>query len=259
MLSAKIKILDIDKLLLIENEDSARVNRLKNSFRNDRIIKNPPIVAFNNNLKKYIVLDGTNRIFCLRSLGVMSVPVQICDYFSSKVSLETWTHNLLEPRNLWTIISNSFELNEISKQDFKLLPPKDFSFAIFWKDRFFYKRRNLHIEDVIEIFSIYGKSFDYLRSPNLNYQDNLKNYPLIFLYSNFSKEDIFTLSEGKIKTPSGITRHIISDRVLNLNVEIALLRSKIDINSKNEYLKEKLKEISSSARIYEESTIILSD
>ena len=52
--------------------------------------------AENGNEPRYIVLDGASRTSALRKLEIPHILVQIVDYHSPQVKLESWNHLLLD-------------------------------------------------------------------------------------------------------------------------------------------------------------------
>src|SRR5581483_3330233 len=76
-----LSIVSLDDVLLHEEIEHKRVDKLIERLRADRVLKNPPIVTKveNGDTTRYIVLDGASRSTALRELNVPDILVQIVD------------------------------------------------------------------------------------------------------------------------------------------------------------------------------------
>src|SRR5437764_12776107 len=73
-----LSIVSLQNVLLHEEIETKRVNKLVERLRTDRILKNPPMVAEvrDNGTPRYVVLDGASRSSALRVLNVRDMLVQ---------------------------------------------------------------------------------------------------------------------------------------------------------------------------------------
>src|SRR5689334_23478622 len=85
-------LLPAESLVLHEHADEKRVARLEARLRTDGFLKNPPIVAPIPGTNRYVVLDGANRTTAISRIGCPHVLVQLVDYKSGHVQLQTWHH-----------------------------------------------------------------------------------------------------------------------------------------------------------------------
>jgi hypothetical protein len=86
-----LRVMATGRLLLHEEPDPARVERLREAIRRDAVLKNPPIVTPVSG-DRAAVLDGANRVTALRDLGVPQVVVQTVSYGRPEITLSTWRH-----------------------------------------------------------------------------------------------------------------------------------------------------------------------
>ena len=78
----------------------------------------------------------------------------------------------------------------------------------------------------------------------------------LVIFPRYRPQDIFYIAQNGFKVPTGITRHIIPARALNINIPLDVLDSDRSYEDKRQWLKEWLMErMSSNAiRYYAEST-----
>jgi hypothetical protein len=78
----------------------------------------------------------------------------------------------------------------------------------------------------------------------------------LVVFPHFRPEQIIAAARDGQKVPSGITRHIIPYRALNINIRLQVLASNWDLDRKRLWLKEWLMErmAANAIRFYEEST-----
>ncbi len=87
-----LEIVPTEHLILHENADPRRVERLVQRFQVDKRLKNPPVVVPIRDSENYVVLDGANRVSALRALDALHVVVQVVHYDDPGVELDTWYH-----------------------------------------------------------------------------------------------------------------------------------------------------------------------
>ncbi|MDI6772316.1 MAG: hypothetical protein QME77_06965 [bacterium] len=88
-----LRIVPANALLLHEECDPARVERLAGRLSADGILRNPPAVAPLDD-RTSVVLDGANRVTAMHRVGLPHQLVQVVDYDDPAVRLETWAHLL---------------------------------------------------------------------------------------------------------------------------------------------------------------------
>ncbi len=89
-----LRVVSLNDVLLHEQVEARRVDRLITRLKSDWLLKNPPIVAEHGG--KYILLDGATRVTALKRIQCRDVVVQVVDYHMPGLVLETWNHLLLD-------------------------------------------------------------------------------------------------------------------------------------------------------------------
>jgi ParB-like nuclease domain. len=107
-----LRLVPIEALILHEHADEKRVARLQARLQADGYLKNPPIVAPIPNRDEFVVLDGANRTSAVRRAGYPHILVQVVDYKSEQVRLNTWNH-LVTGRDPTTFLGEIRELRSL--------------------------------------------------------------------------------------------------------------------------------------------------
>ena len=110
-----------------------------------------------------------------------------------------------------------------------------------------------------EIVRTYHGRADIFRASNDIWEIQKPYYPEItalIIFPSLKPDDVFEAALGPYKIPSGITRHIISARALNINFPITVLMSSWSFTRKKEWLQEWLMQrmAANAIRYYAEST-----
>jgi hypothetical protein len=77
----------------------------------------------------------------------------------------------------------------------------------------------------------------------------------------FQPEDITHLASNGGKLPAGITRHVIPQRALRLNIPLAILQEDRPLDEKNSWLHEQIKNrlLNRQIRFYQEQTVLFDE
>ena len=91
-----LRFVPVDALVPHERHDPQRLEPLVKGFRDESVLKNPPIVAElpGSGGTRYMVLDGANRSTAARRAGLPHIVVQVATYEEPWVRLTTWHHAL---------------------------------------------------------------------------------------------------------------------------------------------------------------------
>ena len=91
----KLEVIPINKLILHEEADSRRIERLAKRIKKDGYFKNPIMAAkFSKNDSRFLVLDGVHRTKSLEASGCRDIVGQVVDYFDEEIKVYTWAHLL---------------------------------------------------------------------------------------------------------------------------------------------------------------------
>ncbi|HEX7877986.1 MAG TPA: hypothetical protein VF720_01175, partial [Candidatus Eisenbacteria bacterium] len=91
-----LRIVDTKRLVLHEESDPSRSERIAERLAEEKVLGNPPIVASVPGTSRLIVLDGANRVSAAFVLRLPALMVQVVDYEDPEVKLHRWHHLLLE-------------------------------------------------------------------------------------------------------------------------------------------------------------------
>jgi len=282
-----LRLLPAEDMVLHEHADEKRVLRLQARLQADGFLKNPPIVASISGTGKYVVLDGANRTSAVKRMGFPHILVQVVDYHSDQVRLQTW-HHLITGRK-----PDNF-LNEIAKVPGLTLQPMPLEEA-----RAALQSRNIlaYIAVPVDgepagsaVFAVDGipgteHHGTYTSNALLNsLVDTYKDDPEVEIHRSstddvnelvgyydevsglvvfqpYKPQDIIKLAQAGTKVPTGITRHIISYRALRVNVPVSLLSSPEPLEQKSAWWHEQIKRklAANEVRLYQESTYLFDE
>lgn len=261
-----LRIVPCASLLLHEECDPARVESLASALHADGVLRHPPIVAALEG-QTYVVLDGANRVTALQHTGVPDALVQVVDYDDPAVTLEVWAH-LLRDGGLIAVDQGALAPHWL------VMPPDDVragltdgtltcgivTFAKAWglalhagfADR---------IRALREIVAGYkGKAPIYRVQPaGLDaLVDEYDRIAALVLFPRLTKADIRAIARLPVKLPSGISRHIVPQRALRVNIDLALLQRAEPVAVKQARLDESIRArlIEHRIRHYPEATVL---
>src|SRR5438105_519617 len=282
-----LRLLPAESLVLHEHADEKRVARLEARLRTDGFLKNPPVVAPIPGTGRFVVLDGANRTSAIARIGCPHVLVQLVDYKSDRVQLQTW-HHLIAGREPATF------LQEISRVDGLVLQPAPLDEArkaltrrailaylvlppstpgdeppvhtvdgVPGTDHHGPATSTALLNAMVDTYkgdprvTIHRVSTDELEDL-MSYYDNVSG---LIVFPPYKPDDILRLAEAGTKVPTGITRHIISRRALRVNAPMSLLCGEEPLDQKNAWWHEQVKRKleANEIRLYQESTYLFDE
>ncbi len=237
-----IRSLDI---LLHEEFEEDRSSRLASRFRAEKVLYNPLILGKHKG--RYILIDGANRFEALNRISCRIVLAQIVDYMDPEVMLKTWFH-FVSGMNM-DILKKYLKRKKLKYEDIGYdIKPSSINEVVvrdnYWESIRIRLGKNLS-ETLVQLRSLnkfYETGFTYHRidsDTDISDMDNV--YPgdgVLFIFPQFSKENIIKISSLADKLPAGITRHLIPNRVLHIKFPVLNLKSENGLDKKNsEFLK----------------------
>lgn len=260
-----LRVVSSQALLLHEEHDPERVDRLVRTLEVDGVLRNPPIVA-PLDAQHFVVLDGANRVTALGAAGVRDQLVQVVDYDDPAVTLAVWTHLLQDdgvlvravfPRPPWQVISadalraglheGALACGIVTGGGSYGLPSGG---ALVERVRLLstvvarYKGRT-------PIYRVQGEN---LRSLAREYG----RAATLVLFPRLLKQDIRVIARLPEKLPTGISRHVVPQRALRVNLDLALLRAADPVAAKQARLDDLIRArlIEQRIRHYSETTVL---
>ncbi|MBE2216680.1 MAG: hypothetical protein IAE90_00660 [Ignavibacteria bacterium] len=263
-----LKLLPSDIIALHEECEDNRYGKLLGRFREENVLYNPLIVADLGG--KYMLIDGANRFEALRQMECHSILAQVVDYSSPDVILRSWYHFV-----------NEMTLGELeeylksagmsyTKCDSARRPENRNSLVVTSTGGgTLYIPLDEDLEKMLKSLSLlnrfYGSNYSYMRIDSDTDVTDIKSLSadegLLFMYPDFSKEDIAAISKLKQKLPAGISRHLIPNRVLHIKILIDALKSSEHLEKRNVELQKyiQFKIDTKKVRLYREPILIFDE
>lgn len=264
-----LRMLPTSSLVPHEDCDPRRVETLSRRVLEEGILKNPPIVTAVPDTDLFVVLDGANRTMAFSTVGAPHIVAQVVSYDDPGVYLDTWYHVVsgLEPGSFENALKASpnmvLEPCDLCEARNSLVEGAALAYFINAKEvRMVLPSAHSQVstlDALHEIVSIYRGKADIFRASNDIWEIQTPYYPQIsalVVFPRLNPEDILNSARNGEKIPSGITRHIIPTRALNINIPIGILMADWDQGRKDAWLRGWLLErmAANAIRFYAEST-----
>lgn len=272
----KLAIVALRDVILHEEIEYARVEKIQARLQTDRVLKNPPIVTQVNNgdTTRYIVLDGASRTSALRALNVPDVLVQIVDYHSPKLKLEAWHHLLLDltparlRQELDFVACVAMEEMSETRAKHELDARNIVAYVKFSDGHLVGLRCNNDLTEqahaLNEVVRSYEAKVELYRVATTDFEAHLadpKRLAAIVVFPKYKPDEIVQLALNGARVPMGITRHIIPGRALRVNLPLDVLESGQSLDEKNAWLDawldEKMK--NRNVRFYQEPVFLFDE
>ena len=240
--SPVLRVVEASRVLLHEDPDPARVQRLARVFRRDGVLRNPPIVTSGGPIREspsgagqVVVLDGANRVSALREVGASHLVVQVVDYESPAISVSTWTHYVVEEgeplrerivERLGIRVTAAAAPEEAERR----LRRGDGIAALLDAGGTAVVGPGMdpvaNVGSLGTLVGLYAGTDRMYRIDGWDVDGWRREYGrgVVVLFPPFEKGDILKLAAGGGRLPAGITRHFIPGRVLRLNVPLEWLQ-----------------------------------
>jgi hypothetical protein len=282
--SYELGFVHLEDLICHETCDFKRVCRLADQIKKEGHLKNPVLVAGlpmdgkknkASRKGKLLVLDGVDRISALRLLGFNDVLVQKVDYTDENVELTSWNHLIFRiKKEQLTEKLRKLELEistgERNLQKDVLEDPRTISYLLFrdqsglvlrQKDKWMENR----IKNLFGIIAIYRSSWEIYHpgsfaDPSSAFE-NFENSTALNILPVFKKEGVLDSVSRGLLFPLGVTRFVIPQRVLGLELSCSVLAANVPLSEKNLFLKELLsyRMKSKKTRYYQESVFLFNE
>lgn len=275
-----LRLVPTSQIRFHEHAERSRTLRLVRRLEEDRLLRNPPIVAGMPG-GDFLLLDGANRVSAFLELGLSHIAVQLIDYGDPEIQLKGWHHLLLQGRDLdlaraleaiagvrvervdGSELRQLLELRMVfaalvdeSQTPWALLPGKGKPL------RFEVHRLIEVLEEVVKCYE--GKTR--LERVKLADQADLPSaiesveHQLV-LFPVLTKSELMQLSGEGVMIPTGITRHLIPGRTLGLDLDLDFLTRLETEEAKVQHFQDHYDHLLLEGRIryYQESVFILNE
>jgi hypothetical protein len=264
-----LRILAAKSLIPHEDCDPRRIDRLSQRLKADGMLKNPPIVAPIPNSNNYVILDGANRALSFVNLEIPHIIAQLVTYQGSSVELDTWYHvvagmDLSEFEDALTERTGLHLQGCTLDEGRSALENRKAAAYIISEDgvRLVSNTSTSLRHDTAllnRLVSVYKGKADIYRASNDIWEIQKPYYPditALVVFPRLTPADIIQAAQSGEKIPTGITRHIIPHRALNINFPLDVLEADRSLEEKAAQLQEWLMErmAANAIRFYSEST-----
>jgi hypothetical protein len=272
----KLAIVALRDVVLHEEIERKRVEKIQARLQSDRVLKNPPIVTRveDGGAERYIVLDGASRTSALRALQVPDVLVQIVDYHSPKLKLESWHHLLLDltparlRQELDTVTCVAMEEMSETRAKHELEARNIVAYVKFSDGHLVGLKCNNDLTEqahaLNEVVRAYEAKVELYRVATTDFESHLadpKRLAAIMVFPRYKPEEIVQIALSGARVPMGITRHIIPGRALRVNLPLDVLENAQSLDEKNAWLdtwlEEKMK--NRNVRFYQEPVFLFDE
>jgi len=269
-----LKVVPLASLVLHEQVDEERINGLVQRLEKDGLLKNPPIVAPIAGSATYVVLDGANRFSALPRVGCRDVVVQVVDYGDPDLDLLVWNHliaapavdDVMEPIRHVT----GLRMRRVALPMARALLANRgvLAYVVPVQGPVQVLEGGLTLDGEADLLNMIVASYHgrlrYFRvksdelSALLPYYDGVA---ALVAFPCFQPEEITHLASNGAKLPAGITRHVIPQRALRVNVPLDILRQDRPLEEKNRWLLDQIKArlLDRHIRFYQEPTVLFDE
>ena len=264
-----LRLLPSEALVPHEDCDPRRVEKLIQRLRQERRLKNPPIMADIPETVRFAVLDGANRSLAFQQLGIPHIVAQVVSYGDPGVVLDTWYHVVsgmpLEAFEAALAQVDGMQLRACSLEGARAALATDNAAAYIVCEqgvRLVCKPEGCELGDIHllnDVVSVYKGRADIFRASNDIWEKQVPYYPgitALVIFPRLQPADILQAARNGERIPSGITRHIIPNRALNINIPLEVLAADWTLERKRDWLQGWLMErmAANAIRYYAEST-----
>jgi len=238
------------------------------------ILRNPPIVMpLMDGTKRYMVLDGANRVTSLQEMEFPHIVAQVVDADDPHVNLQTWNH-VVWGMSAKTLMSELRKLRglEVVKVDThqSVDAPTYVPVNIRAPDGKLYLLAESPSDLASHIRTLHGIVNTYKTRASLDrtsqtlidsFKEIHQDLAALVIFPSFKIKTVLKLAGRKIVLPTGITRFTVSPRALHLNYPLHELSSGKPIEYKKEYLKHWIEERvkKKNVRLYTEATYLFDE
>jgi len=260
-----LRIVSSSALLLHEECDPNRIERLTARLGGEGVLRNPPIAAALDG-GAYVVLDGANRVTALQQAGMPDQLVQVVDYDDPTVVLNVWAH-LLADDGLQAASVTAAPAWQVGSPNAVRAGLEDGTFACGIVTEA--GARGLgasgglaeRVQALAGVVASYkGKTPIYRVQPaSLDaLAREFGQAAALVLFPRLSKPDIRAIARLPVKLPTGISRHVVPLRALRVNMPLDLLRAAEPVAAKQARLDDLIRGrmLEHRVRHYPESTVL---
>ena len=272
----RLALVPTDALHPHEDHDPSRAEPLARRIREMGVFRDPPIVMpMPFRPGHYMVLDGANRTFACRLLGLPHILVQIVEADSPILRLDSWNHVI------WEMPSEVFlqRLREALPWDLTPADPEEAISALQERqallvlatppERYYVVQQveiqaPLLIEHLRRVVNVYLNQAALERTGLYDAHEIAEWFPQwtgLVVFPAFTVQEVFQVVQAGKLFPTGITRFMVSPRALRLYYPLKELAASRPLEEKNRRLQawihERLRQ--KGVRYYGDTTMLFDE
>lgn len=269
-----LEILPVTSLLEHEWHDDQRTAPLMVRIEASGVWRNPPIVApLQDGSQRYMVLDGANRVASLKRLNYPHALVQVVQPDDQGLKLLNWNHVI------WGYGSSKFvaaikqlkDVSLVSGEDERPNLWKECGIAVIQTARGDLYSVCTQIESLEgrvallnALVDLYKDRASLDRTNEWSVVRLTAVYPdlcALVIFPRFEVKEILELAGQGCMLPTGITRFMVSPRVLHLNYPLEAMKADLPLEEKNADLQDFIRQRTAekSVRYYAEATYLFDE
>ncbi len=274
-----LRFVPTDSLVPHERHDAQRLQPLVRDFREQSVLRNPPVVArlpgSPPESPRYVVLDGANRATAAREARLPHLVVQVARYEDPWVHLSTW-HHALSGASREDLLEACRAIAGLECGDQPLLHARaqvarrealayavheGGSVTVFSGGRALEERNQL----LNAIVDTYRERRRFYRMSTESLEVARERHPdvrTLVVFPHFEPAEVVELATNGARLPAGVTRHLIRWRALHVNVPMERMTdTSHTLEEKNRWLEAWLQEKWAQRRVrfYEEPTVLFDE
>lgn len=252
-----LRVVPLERIRAHEEVDPFRVERLVGRIAEEGIQVNP-MMCSEAPTGELVLLDGATRTASLRQLDMEHAVVQIVD--EEHMTLETWHHVVREctEADVLHAIEDADELalsEGTGAPTLHMASGRDVSVTSTGVSL------NSMLAALVESY-VGRQSVSRITDPaDDSVPWRFPDWAAVVEFPALTVEDVMKAAVGNDLLPAGITRFLVAERALRLNLDLDLLRGPGTADEKQEQLESLLSQRARTGRIrrYEETVVILDD
>jgi hypothetical protein len=240
-----------------EEYDPLSVERLADRIEAEGTQRNP-VICVESGGNGFVVLDGATRTEALRRLGMAYVVVQVVE--PSAVRLETWHHVIRggRPTAVMDRIASRKGLILGEGGDApRVTVAASTPMSVLGEGQ----SANASLSTLVGAYIGRWRVSRIIEPDPDVVTQRFPDWSAIVEFPRLRVKDVMKAALGDDRLPAGIIRFLVKERVLRLDADLRMLRSRGTLESKQESLDNLIQGRSRAGRVrrYEESVVILDD
>lgn len=270
-----LRIVPIASLVPHEEHDEQRSEPLIKRIQEAGTWLNPPVVAPMGD-GRFVILDGANRHYCLKALGYTYILVQVVDYESGEVQLETW-HHVVSGLSWFEFLRQIHGIPDLFIDRTDLLSARAalarrevLAYTVLSDNRAYTLNATAHtlaartsiLRNIVDTYKVRGV-LNRINTDTISAARRLyPNAVAIVVFPHYEPVEILVAARDGARLPPGISRHIVRGRAMRLHYPLqAFLDNGETLEAKNEQLRRWIQDRMAEKRIryYAEPTYLFDE